>query len=140
MKVRSSVLKTLAVVATVSLAGCVLGQHNPILGKWEVTSVTATDASSPSASMVATTFSGMMKGEIFDFKNHNFTVYNPNTKETISSKVLKYEVKSAHKIVVVQKQEKDGLNVTEYQKGILSDGGKDLVLDSGIMAVHFKRM
>ncbi len=126
---------------SVVLSGCGILHHNnnKLLGKWELGSVTTVPGAPAFAEEIADKLNSLGAGEIYTFKKHGLEVQKGNnTPITVKDKYL---VKDDGNIVyVLQKQEKFGSTITEKQKSVFSDGGKDVALTSGMLILHMHKI
>lgn len=135
---RLNTLWSLLLVSILGLAGCTLYAHdNPIYGKWKLTKVSAVHGANADVLSIVRLLDSRMRGEVYNFEPGKLTVTAQNG-NTVSMKVIKYEVKDGRKkVIVVQKQRKLGVDFVEYQPAVLYDGGRRMDLTSGEVILHF---
>ncbi len=136
---KNLVLTAAVLVASASLSGCNFGESNHLLGQWKLESVSASSKAPSVDSMVASLLSARAKGEHITFTPDKI-IYKLNNGNTMRLKVIKYEIKEGgHKVVVVQKQDKNGLDVVEHQPAMFHDDYHKVDLTSGLLVMHLKR-
>lgn len=126
-------------IAVLALSGCNLLGGNPLLGKWTVVKLTAAPGAAVGVSEAAALLTVRAHGEVYNFEPNDMKITNQNG-GTILLKVLKYKVENGgHKVIVVQKQEKEGMTMIEHQPAIIHDGGQRMDLTSGEVVIHCKK-
>lgn len=138
-KTKRAVIFPAYIAALLSMSGCNFGNENHLLGTWRLTNVVAVSGGNQAAQQFVSTIGPKMIGEKYTFTGHNLYVKAENGNK-VDMKVIKYEIKDGgKKIIVVQKQNKFGADVIEYQPAKLSNDYKRAELTSGAIVLYLTK-